>query len=165
MSHELRTPIGGIVGFTDLMLDENLTLEHREMVDSIRRCSATLLSLVNDILDLAKIEADRIELEEISFNVEELVYDCCEIVRGKLEGKVLEILVDVADIHSWVVGDPTRLKQILINLLGNSIKFTESGQIIVRLNTVDESDGHIEIEFSVEDSGIGMTESQMETDI
>ncbi len=162
MSHELRTPINGIIGFTELLLDDNLSSEQREMADAINRCSENLVELINDILDLAKIEASKIDLEMIRFNLEDLVFDCSEIIRAKLSGKAIDILVELGDTHLHAVGDPTRLRQVLINLLGNAVKFTDTGEVMTTLETADESSEHITIRFTVSDTGIGMTQQQTE---
>ena len=160
MSHELRTPLNGITGFTEMVLDDSLSREQRESLNIVKQCSDTLLELINNILDLSKIEAEKTELENISFDIEKLVYNCTDIIRGKLEDKRLEILVDIGDVHFWVTGDSTRLQQVLLNLLSNSIKFTEQGEVLIRLRTLEETDESTCIEFTVHDSGIGMSEDQ-----
>ncbi len=163
MSHELRTPLNGIIGFTEMLLNDNLSSEQRECLEMIQRSSDSLLTLINDILDLAKIQADRVILEQIPFNITDILYDTSELIRGKLMNKHLEILVDADDINHPLIGDPTRLRQVLMNLLGNAIKFTERGEIITTLRILENLADHIDCEITVKDSGIGMTTEQMAT--
>ena len=160
MSHELRTPLNSILGFSQIMLDDHLTSEHRDYLEMINNSSDNLLELINNILDLSKIEADQIDLETIPFDLEAIIYDCSDTIRSELENKKIELLVDVGDIHSNVFGDPTRIRQVLINFLGNALKFTDQGEIILSLQPVNEDKETIKIRFSVEDTGIGMTEKQ-----
>ncbi len=162
MSHELRTPLNGIIGYTQIMLEGELVHEQRDNIETVRSCSDTLLGLINGILDLAKIEAEQVSLEDIEFDLEDLVYSCGKAVRGKVGNKDLEILVDIRPLGHRVYGDPTRLKQVLDNLLGNAIKFTDSGTVLVGVATVQDSPEQLDIAFRVQDSGIGMTPEQQE---
>jgi PAS domain S-box-containing protein len=161
MSHELRTPLNGVIGMSSLLQESELSAEHRELVDTIKLCADNLLSLINDILDLSKIEAGGMELERTSFDLRELVESAVMIVAEGAMTKGLEIgaLVDPA-LPERVTGDPTRLRQVLINLLGNAVKFTERGEVVVSAHLVESTSedpaGSVRIAFSVRDSGIGI---------
>ncbi len=149
MSHEIRTPLNGIIGFTELLMDQKIPDDIYDTVHTIKNCGESLLNLVNDILDLSKLEANKISLESVPFNVEELVYEVNEVVRSKVLSKPVEMLVDIGEIYASVMGDPTRLKQVLLNLLSNAIKFTDRGYILTRLTVDSESDDDIQIKFEI----------------
>ncbi|MBI5248524.1 MAG: response regulator, partial [Desulfomonile tiedjei] len=162
MSHEIRTPLTGILGFTELLLDEELTWEQKEALEAIKTSGDTLLTLINDILDLSKIEAERFDLESIAFSLENIVMEACETTRARAAKKNIELLCDLGDAPLQVVGDPTRLQQILMNLLSNAIKFTDAGEIVTTLHTASKTDHGINIGLSVSDTGIGIPEDKVD---
>ncbi|MCJ8344387.1 ATP-binding protein, partial [bacterium] len=156
MSHELRTPLNGIIGFTEMMLDGALSDDQRESLNTVKVCSDNLLELINDILDLNKIEANKMTLEYKAINLEDIIYDCNEIVRNRIEDKQVELLVLVENIYSHVIGDSVRIKQVFNNLLSNAIKFTERGEIVTSAVILNEDLENICLRLSVKDSGIGI---------
>ncbi|MCM8526501.1 MAG: ATP-binding protein [Lentisphaeraceae bacterium] len=163
MSHEIRTPMNGIIGFTEIMLLEGkLTETQLDALTNIKNCSGSLLDLVNDILDFSKIEADCIALEKINLDISRLIQDSADICKVKLEDSTrdVEVLLDATNIKNLVLGDPTRLKQVFINLINNSIKFTKKGYVLIKADAVSENEENIKIRFSVKDTGIGISEEQ-----
>lgn len=162
MSHELRTPMNGIIGFTDLVLTTDLQKAQREYLQNVRKSAYGLLTLINDILDFSKIEAGKLFIDETSFNLNDLVEEIVDLLSVKAYEKKLEMICWLdPQLPSYFIGDPVRIRQVLMNLLGNAIKFTEKGEILVGVKKAGEffeKDGkkYVNLAIYVKDSGIGI---------
>jgi PAS domain S-box-containing protein len=157
MSHEVRTPMNGVIGMTSLLLDTPLTEQQRDFVDTIRVSGESLLTIINDILDFSKIEAGRVELEAHPFDVEQCVAESLELLAGQAHGKGLELSMYLdPSVPTQVIGDATRLRQVLVNLVGNGVKFTERGEVFVHVHAIAPSHDRMELVISVRDTGIGI---------
>ena len=157
MSHDIRTPMNGIIGMTDLCLDTKVTGEQKEYLGMVKSSADSLLSLLNDILDFSKIEGDMLELEQIDFNLNNAVEDTVKSLAFLAHKKGLELACRIhRDVPVALVGDPGRLRQVIVNLVGNSFKFTEKGEVVVEVKVEDESEDYVILHFSVKDTGIGI---------
>ncbi len=156
MSHEIRTPMNGVMGMSELLQATELTPRQRHLSETISHSAEALLHIINDILDFSKVEAGRLELEKVEFGLREAVEETIEIFAARAHAKGLELACAIdLDVPGTVCGDPTRLRQVLINFVGNAIKFTDSGEVIVRVRTVGKDCG---LRFEVTDTGIGISE-------
>ncbi len=164
MSHEIRTPMNGIVGMADALIRQKLTAEQNEFAEIIKKSSDLLLTIISDILDFSKVEAGKMMLEEIPFQISDEINLVRELFKPLAEHKRLKIITQIApEVPNNIIGDPFRLRQVTTNLMSNAIKFTQEGEIQIKIELLESYSGHLTLQFTIEDTGIGIPKEKIDT--
>ena len=164
MSHEIRTPMNGIVGMADALIQQNLTIEQKEMAEIIKKSSDLLLTIINDVLDFSKVEAGKMMLEEIPFKISDEINLVRELFKPLAEHKKIKIITNISpNVPDHIIGDPFRLRQVTTNLMSNATKFTTKGEVLINVELLESYSGHLTLQFSVEDTGIGIPSDKLDT--
>jgi len=164
MSHEIRTPLNSVIGFADMLLDMDLSTEQIDYVRTITKSGEALLSIINEILDFSKIEAGEMVFQNMDFDLEVTAFDVCHLIQPRLENKPVEVLCHIGDqIPAYIKSDPSRIRQVMLNLMANAAKFTDEGEIELSMDIEEEKNGKSELHIAVRDTGIGIPKDKQET--